>query len=189
MIRNFFYRSLVISAAVLALALASSAQQAAQNSAHSSASKRKTAAPKPKTKVWTDDNIGSVRTPADNYEERQEARADLKEASATQPVGSSQTTGSAQQPKDHPPLLSNPKTVDSADQMIGWEDRDIAAQTEFIGNLQQELASAPPQDKPRLQNLLAQKQQLLEQTKAERQGLVNQKKELQRKAAGPNGSN
>ena len=188
MIRNFFCRSLVIPAAVLALALSSPAQQASQNSTNSAASKRKTATPKPKTKVWTDDNIGSVRTPADNYEEKQETKAELKDASDKQAVAGGQSAASTQ-PKDHPPLLSNPKTVGSADNMIAWEDRDIAAQTEFIGKLQQELDAAPAQDKPRIQNLLDQKKQLLEQTKAERQGLVDQKKSLQQKAASPNGAN
>lgn len=191
MIRNFFCRSLVVPAAVLALALSSPAQQTSQNSTNSSASKRKTTTAKPRTKVWTDDNIGSVVSPADRYEEQQDAKAKLKDASDKQAVAGSQpaAAAAAQQPKDHPPLLSNPKTVDSADNMIAWEDRDIAAQTEFIGKLQEELDAAPAQDKPRLQNLLDQKKQLLEQTKAERQGLVDQKKNLQQKAASPNGAN
>ena len=186
MTRNLLHRLLIAFAVALAFATGAPAQQSAQSAARSSSAKRKTA---PQKKVWTDDNIGSVRTPADNYEEKQEAKAEVKDASSKQAVAGSQSSGTAQQPKDHPPLLSNPKTVESADQMIAWEDRDIASQTDFIGKLQQELDAAPTSDKPRLQKLIGEKKQILEQTKAERQGLIDQKKGLQQKAANPNGAN
>ena len=181
--KNSFSKALIVCATALAFAASASAQQSSP-AANTSAAKRKTAAPK--KKVWTEDNIGSVSTPADRYEERQETKAEVKDASSRQAVAANQSAGTAQPSQNHPPLLSNPKTVESADNMIAWEDRDIDAQTEFIGQLQQELAAAPSSDKPRLQNLIEQKKQLLEQTKAERQGLVDQKSQLQRKAGGPN---
>lgn len=184
MAKSSFAKVLVVCSAAFVFAASASAQQSSQSATRTSAAKRKTTAPK--KKVWTEDNIGSVSTPADRHEDRQDAEAQVKDASDKQAVAGSQSSGTAQQPKDHPPLLSNPKTVESADNMIAWEDRDIAAQTEFIGQLQQELAAAPSSDKPRLQNLIEQKKQLLEQTKAERQGLVDQRSQLQRKAGGPN---
>ena len=187
MVKNLLSRAIIVSAAGLALAFSAPAQQSAHSATKSSSAKHKTSAPK--KKVWTDDNIDSVLTPADRYQEQQEAKIELQDASSKQAVAGNQATSAAQPSKTQPPRLSNPKDVESADNMIAWEDRDIAAQTEFIGRLQQELDAAPASDKPRLQNLLEQKKQLLEQTKAERQGLVDQKKQLQRKAAGPNGSN
>src|SRR5690348_1887273 len=183
MAKSLFSKTLIVCAAAFAFAASASAQQSSQ-AANTSAAKRKAVAPK--KKVWTDDNIGSASTPADRYEDRQETKAEVKDASSRQAVAGNQSSDTAQQPKNHPPLLSNPKTVESADNMIAWEDRDIAAQTEFIGQLQQELAAAPSSDKPRLQNLIEQKKQLLEETKAERQGLVDQKSQLQHKAGGPN---
>jgi len=184
MVKSSFSKALIVCAVAIGFAASASAQQSGQNSASSSAAKHKSATPK--KKVWTDDNIGSVTTPADRYQEQQETKAELKDASSKQPVAADQSAATVQPSQNHPPLLSNPKTVESADNMIAWEDRDIAAQTEFIAQLQQELAAAPSSDKPRLQNLIEQKKQLLEQTKAERQGLVDQRGQLQRKAGGPN---
>jgi hypothetical protein len=174
-------RTLIFAAAALALALASHAQEPPQSSTSASSSARKDQSKKPK--VWTEDNISSVRSPADNYVDEEQAQAALRaeaKKAATAPA-----TPAKEAKLSAPPALSNPKTVDSADKMIAWEDRDIAAQTEFVAKLQAELAQAPPGDQQRLQNLIRERQKIVADTQAERQALVDQKKDLEKKAATP----
>jgi hypothetical protein len=77
--------------------------------------------------------------------------------------------------------LSNPKTPAEADGMIAWEQRDIDSQQEFVDRLQAELEQAPADQRERLQKSLAERQQYLADTRQEQQGLIAQKKALQKK--------
>jgi hypothetical protein len=127
-------------------------------------------------KVWTNDDLGSVRRPADIY-------VDAKYTQAAETDGSKQSA--AAKPAKHvaAPALSNPKTVEDADKMIAWEKRDVDAQTEFVEQLKKQIEEAPPEDKERLKKLLQERIQILADTRAEMETLVGQKKELQKKPA------
>ncbi|HKW87858.1 MAG TPA: hypothetical protein VJN21_03785 [Candidatus Acidoferrales bacterium] len=175
-------------AVVLALCpLGAKAQQASQSSTGATSQqatsatdqKAKTAPAKP-ARVWTEDDIASVRTPADDYMDVERANtAAAAEAAAKQPKPAATNPETA----DKPPLLSNPKTVDSADKMIAWEQRDIDSQQEYLQKLQDQLATAPDDQKAHIQGWIDQEIKTIADTKKEQAGLEAQKKDLQKKAA------
>jgi hypothetical protein len=142
----------------------------------------KPAAPKKPHKVWTEDSVSSLRTPADDY-------LDQKEAAAEAAADKQEKSPKPQAPASAPPALSNPKSTKDADRMIAWEERDLAAQQEHVDNLRSQLQEAPVEDRDRLQKLLVQRMQIVEQVKKERDDLLTQKKSLEKKAsADPNSS-
>jgi hypothetical protein len=156
----------MVLAAAVAVGFAAAAQ--AQGDSQKPASKSR--------KVWTNDDLGSVRRPADIY-------VDAKYTQAAETDGSKQSA--AAKPAKHvaAPALSNPKTVEDADKMIAWEKRDVDAQTEFVEKLKKQIDEAPQEDKERLKKLLQERTQILADTRAEMETLVGQKKELQKKPA------
>jgi len=137
-------------------------------------------APKPR-KVWTDDEIGSLRSPADIYVDAKYGQADGT-AATKQPVSA--------KPAPHvaSPALSNPKTVGDADKMIAWEKRDVDAQTEYVERVKTQIEEAPQEDKERLKKVLQERIQILADTRSEMDTLVAQKRELQKKTAANSGS-
>lgn len=141
-------------------------------------SEKKAPPAKPKKKTWTDDDMSALHSPADSYAGQKQA-PDLKAAG-----DAGVKTSPAQEPsRDKPPLLSDPKTVESADKMIAWEDRDIAAQEEFVARLKTQRETAGPEDRDHLQELIVERQNIIADTRRERDGLVAQKKALEKKAA------
>jgi predicted transcriptional regulator len=81
-----------------------------------------------------------------------------------------------------PSALSNPKSADDADRMIAWENRDVQAQQELIDKVHTELEQASGDDRDRLEKYLAKQAEILAQIKRERDALVAQKKDLEKKA-------
>jgi hypothetical protein len=127
-------------------------------------------------KVWTNDDVSSVRSPADTY-------MDARYPQAAGTDGSKQPAAATPAKHAAAPALSNPQTVEDADKMIAWEKRDVDAQTEFVEQLKKQIEEAPPEDKERLNKLLQERIQILADTRAEMETLVQQKKELQKKPA------
>jgi hypothetical protein len=129
-------------------------------------------------KVWNDDDVSSLRSPADKYldqKQTQQAAADAA-AKAAKP---SQTEA----PSGPPPALSNPKSVTEADHMIEWENLDIDAQEQFLNKLRDQRRDAAPEDRERIQKLIDQRVGIIAQTKRERDALLAQKQDLAAKAA------
>ncbi len=170
---SFLSSAILASAAVLGLSAPAFAQSNSQKK--KPPAKQAKAAPKPH-KVWTDDEIGSLRSPANAYMDAKysqaDGAADSKEAAAPKP-----------KPHAASPALSNPKSVDDADKMIAWEKRDVDAQTEYVERLKKQIEEAPQEDKERLKKILQERIQILADTRGEMETLVQQKKELQKKAA------
>src|SRR5437899_6188155 len=114
----------VILAAATAVVLAASAH--AQSDSQKSATPvkyRKTTkkqAPASKThKVWTEDDLATVRTPADSYAERETAQAQAATAATQQTEAAKQTSGTSAKPSKTPPL-AHANSVDDADKKIAW---------------------------------------------------------------------
>ena len=145
--------------------------------------------PKKVHKVWTDDDMGSVKTVADRYQDQKQALADQQVAANAAAQAKQEKTTTPDKKVGGPAALSNAKSAEDADRMIAWEQRDIDAQTEFVDKVRAELSEASTQEeRERLQKKLAERQQILEQVKQEHAALVAQKKELLKKAAaGANG--
>ena len=116
MSRTPLFRAMVASVAVLGLSLTVYAQAEPQKPAQSAQKKPAAKA----RKVWTDEDVSSLQTPADAYLEKKQAQ---DEAAARQAAASQQPVAAKSANTAHLPLLSNPKTVEDADRMIAWEDR------------------------------------------------------------------
>lgn len=176
-------------AVIAALALAGSLSVQAQQSQTSDSQKQQVKpAPSPAkpAAVWTDDNISSVRSAADIYAEQKKAADAAADAAR---AASAAKLAPKPAPKDHAPAsLSNPKTIEDADGMIAWESRDIAAQQQFLQELQKRIDSAPPDQRARLQQNLQEHAQTLAETQKERDALVTQKQQLEKKAAPGSGT-
>lgn len=172
---GFLFSAILASAAALGL----TATAFAQSDSGKSAKQGKLVA-KPH-KVWTNDEVGTLRSPGDAYVEAKEKQtektpAPSQTASEKQPAANAAKTSGA-------PALSNPKTVDDADRMIAWENRDVEAQEEYVERLKKEIDEAPADQKERLAKMLQERQQILEDTRKERDELQAEKAKLQKKPA------
>jgi hypothetical protein len=157
---------------------AQDSSQVAYSSDANSAKAAKAAAAKPH-KVWTEDDLGTVRTVADKYKDQKAADAQGEAGAANQPKANKpapQTVGGRS-------LLSNPKSPEDADRMIAWEDRDLAAQLEFADKLRAQLHDAAPQDRDHLKEQLAERMKIIEEIKQEKTNLVQQKTAFAKKPA------
>ena len=178
--RNTILFSVMLASAA---ALGLSAPAFAQSTSQKKTPPAKQAKPAPKPhKVWTDDELGSLRSPADAYIEAEQRQADkagagVQTASEKQPAGSVPKTSRS-------PALSNPRTPADADRMIAWVNRDIQGQEEFLVKLKQDIAQAPDGErKERLLKVLQERQQILADTRREMQALQGEKASLQRQGS------
>lgn len=178
--------ALLTASVVLALSCGAASAQQSQSSSTDSSQKQAATVQKSKPasaktpKVWTEDDIASVRTPADDYMDQERAQAPEAPAAANQSQPA--TAKSGQQPTA-PPALSNPKTAEDADKMIAWEQKDVNAQQQFINDLKQQVDAARPDQKDRLQKLLQQHINNLAVTQKELQAVQAQKEALEKKPA------
>jgi hypothetical protein len=176
---SFLSSAILASAALLGLSSAAFAQNDAQPNA--TPAKQDKPAPKPH-KVWTEDEVGSLRTPADAYidaKDKQAAQAAAAQQSAT---ANEKAPPKKEQKGVPPPTLTNPKSLEDADKMIAWENRDVAAQQEFLEKVKQELDDAPADQKERLTKLLEERTKILADTREELKNLETKKKEIEKPA-------
>ena len=188
--KNGFLFSLILACAAAAgIASPAHAQSDSQKSA-TPVKYRKTTkkqAPAPKThKVWTEDDLATVRTPADSYAERETAQAQAATAATQQQQidAAKQTSGTPAKPPKTPPL-AHANSVDDADKKIAWEERDIQAQEEFIDRTQRELDQAPSDQREHLQKVIEENQKILADTRKELAGLQAQRKQLEKPTPRP----
>jgi plasmid maintenance system killer protein len=135
-----------------------------------------------KHKVWTDDEVSTLRTPTDNYVDQKQAADTAAAAAAAAAAEQAKSKPKSENVVAAPPRLSNPKSPEDADRMIAWENRDVDAQTEYVDKLRTQLEQATPEERAQLEKKLTQRIQIVEDTKKERDALVAQKKELEKKA-------
>jgi hypothetical protein len=177
LIRLLLLTSVVVSAAGLV-----QAQDA------SKADKKQASAPQPRPasrtrKVWTDDDLGVIRSRGDITVAAAQTPTIPETDDASHPAAAPIKTSASARPVGKT-ALSNPKTAGEADDMISWEQRDIDSQQEFIDRLQTEIEQAAPDQRERLQKSLTEHQQSLADTRQEQQALIAQKKLLQKKSSG-----
>jgi hypothetical protein len=168
---------------LLAASSGSSLAQDSQTAKSSQAVGEGASSPKKAHKVWTDDEVSTLRTPEDNYIERKQA---AEAAAATAAAAAAQQAKSTPKSEKHvgaAPALSNPKSPEDADRMIAWENRDVDAQQELIDKERTQVEQATPETREALEKDLAKHINMLEGTKKERDALVTQKKELEKKAS------
>jgi len=160
----------------------SSLAQDAQDAKSSQAPAKDSSAPK-KHKVWTDDEVSTLRTPEDNYIEQKQATEAAAAAAAAAAAQQAKSTPKSEKHVGATPALSNPKSPEDADRMIAWENRDVDAQQELIDKVRTQVEQATPETREALDKDLTKHIKMLEDTKKERDALVTQKKELEKKAS------
>lgn len=141
-------------------------------------------APAPKkAKVWTDDNIGSVRTPADDYQIQQqlqhEQQQQAQQAAAQQAAAqTAQTAGPA------------PKNVKQADSMIAAKKQALADQQQYLQRVQKDLNNPNNSDldRTRLDWRMKSHTASEQQTQAQLKQLEEERAALAKKEAAEKGS-
>jgi hypothetical protein len=168
-------RNIVVGAILMtATVLGHSPAGFAQSDPSKSMTPAKLKKPVPKSpKVWTDDDLGTRSPAAATNQSQSAAPSAPQEAAADQAVA-------APKPKSGgaPPVLTNPKSVEDADKMIAWENRDIDAQQEGLEKLKAQIADAPADQKERLTKVLEQRTQILADTRNELKNLQTKRKDL-----------
>jgi hypothetical protein len=184
---------LSLGALLLAFLPAGLAQQSASpdSSTPQAAAQTTTAQPAPaKTKrVWTDDNIGQVRTPEDVYLDQKRAAEELARQKKQEPAP--KTQANAPKPGARSPLvLKIPPTADETQQAIAQRQAMFDNFTNLLGSTQKQLDG---QTNPTVRATLEQKAGLLkgdvERTRSDIEKLQKHLAELEaQKKAGGSGS-
>ncbi len=170
---------------VIAFSVAAQAQSEPQKVTKPAQTKQQKPATAAKThKVWTEDDISTVRTQADRFIDASDRqRQAATEAATAQEASEKQAVSSPAKPPAKKPPLSQAKSVDDAEAKIGWEKRDIQGQEEYIAGLEQRLPSATPEERAHLQQLIATHKQYIVESQKEMQGLEEQKRNFQKPQA------
>jgi hypothetical protein len=186
MMKNCSFVCALVAGAVLGCATLACGQDKPEQADQKTAARQQKAAAKPH-KVWTDDDLGSMHGSSGVS-----VATVHPESSMPSPQGGADAVAPSEAKKPEsksalktgPDALAHPKTVDDADKMIAWEQRDIDSQQEFIDRVQEQLDHASADEKERLQKVFAERQQILADTRREQQQLITDKKLLQKKAGG-----
>ncbi len=124
--------------------------------------------PVKRRKVWTNDDVVEIRTPADNYEMEMEA----KKASDAKAAAKEAAIRAAIKSEKQPPLdIKLPATVEQTDKMIKDTQSDIQEETVILDKLHQELQDAPAEEKPQKQKEIDHLNGLLETSQRDARAL------------------
>jgi hypothetical protein len=181
--KGLLFRAAVITVAAAAAAGVNFAQDATKAAGQKSSSAAQQRTTSKHRKVWTDEDLGSLRREGSITVAAAQTPTIPASPDAAPATAPKQTQAGKPSVPGKAAALSNPKTVDEADGMIAWEQRDIDSQQQYVDGVQTELDQAPPDQKGRLQKVLAERQQTLADTRREQQDLIAQKKLLQRKSS------
>lgn len=126
---KIFSRILLLASFILAGVVLAHAQQPSQ----SAAPQKQQAKPAPAkaAKVWTDDDLTSLRSPADDYQMQQQEEKRAQAATAQE----------SSKPVADP---SMPKTVQEADSMIADKSRYLTSEQDYLQRLQKQLKDTAP---------------------------------------------
>jgi len=168
----------------VAFALAGSLLAFAQQPAQAPAAQKQQAEPapaKPAAKVWTDDNLSSLRSPADDYQIQQAEEKKAQEAAAQQAASKQTAVADA----------SMPKTVQQANGMIADKSRVLTSEQDYLQGLQKRLKdnSATGLEKKRLEWRLKSHTATAQHLASEIKQLQADRNALARKAPAGNSAN
>lgn len=137
-------------------------------------------------KVWTDDNIGSVRTAADDYMIEQQKEQEVQQAATEQEAVQKAAAAKA----DAAPTWPQPKTVDQADQMIAQKQHFLSSEQSMVQELQKEVndPAVTGFERTRIEWRLKSHSVTVQDTKTDVSQLEADKKALEKKAATKKGA-
>lgn len=190
-INRFLTVSVLLGFASLSLAIAQQPPESQQQQPQSAAAKKQTeqpaqkasTAPSKTAKVWTADDLQALRSPADDYVAQQQAEAAAAASKASAPADK-QPASTTPEKRQAWQKVWHIKTADDAQKAIDWDNRDIAAQTEYVEKLKKQIdAAQTPAQKEHLQKTLDDELQVIAATTQERDGIQQQKEQLQKKPA------
>jgi hypothetical protein len=99
-------------------------------------------------KVWTEEDVILLRTPADNYQVEKEARG----AAEAEAAAKEAARKAAANPEKETPLdIKLPATPEETEKMLKSMQDDIQEETVILDKLQKELLDAPAEQKPEKQ--------------------------------------
>ena len=174
---------LTVFAAVLAAVALAGSSAVAQAPAQA-ASKQQSQSPK-KPKVWTDDNISSVRSSSDIYQDEQERYKAAQQVSASQ-----QSATAAKNGADDAWPIPQAKTAKEADDLLARDKQTLQEQQEYIQQTQKELATATTDSyKKRLQWRLQSRSDMVGRLQRDISSLEKQKDALAKQAQPGGASN
>ncbi|MCL4524740.1 MAG: hypothetical protein M1453_11930 [Acidobacteria bacterium] len=125
-------QALVTVSALLLMTCAAGAQQAPPP-------KQEPAKPKVK-KVWSNDDLDTLRRPADSYEEAKRKKAEEEAAQAKEKAAADKAAAAGEKKEEKPDFL--PKTVEEAEKQLGAKRYEIGQQYEAIDLVKLEMANA-----------------------------------------------
>lgn len=132
---KIFSRILLLASFILAGVVLAHAQQPSQSAApqkqQAKPAPAKAAPARPPAKVWTDDDLTSLRSPADDYQMQQQEEKKAQAAAAQE----------SSKPVADP---SMPKTVQEADSMIADKSRYLTSEQDYLQRLQKQLKDTAP---------------------------------------------
>lgn len=104
--------------------------------------------PVKRRRVWTNDDVVQIRTPADNYEIEKEA----KEAADAQAAAKDAAIRAAIKSEKQTPLdIKLPATVEETERMLKVKQGEIQEETVILQELRKELQNAPAEEQPQKQ--------------------------------------
>lgn len=127
---------LLIVAAVASATITSATSAAFAQDSSKTASPQNAQVPK-KPKVWTNDDVGSLRSPADVY-----AQDEQKDAQQATPKQTAPSQGDAVQP-----AVPKPTTVHEADDLIARQKSDLVAAKGYVEDLKNQINDPTLSDK------------------------------------------
>jgi hypothetical protein len=188
-IANLTLKTTLAAAVLCWSAYGAEAQDNQQSEATTNTPKKPAAKPH---KVWTDDEVRSLRTPEDTHVEaveRKKEQAELKQKQQAEAARAPQEPAQSEEAKKQaiikqlPPKFANPKSLNDVDGAVDWEKRDIAAQEEGLEKLKVQVDEAPAEDKARLNKLLEERTRILADTREELKVVEEKKKQFEKPQA------
>ena len=144
------------------------------------------AAPAKPHKVWTEDDVSTLRTPADQYAEQKAAQEEAAARAKAEADASAANANSPAKPSGKPvkapshKALVDPKSVEEADGMISWENRDLDAQADYVRQMQERASNSSGAERDHYLAEKARMEGIMAQTQQELKALKTQKAELQK---------
>jgi len=128
-------------------------------------------------KVWTEDEVILLRTPADTYQVKKEAKEAADAKTAAQEAARRAQEKSGKQPA----TIKLPETIEDTEKKLKDTQQHIQAQSDQLDSLQAELLSAPDDQQAGKQKQIDQLIANMEALKLERKVLQDHLQKLQEK--------
>ncbi|MGB7282814.1 MAG: hypothetical protein WBE13_11165 [Candidatus Acidiferrum sp.] len=130
-------------------------------------------------KVWTNDDVVSLRSPADNYELETEAKKAADTAAAAKEAA---IRAAVKTEKQNPLDIKMPDTVEETEKMVNDTQSDIHEETVVLDKMQQELTDTPLEEQAQKQTEIDRLNTLLGKSQSDLKALQEHLQTLREKS-------